>query len=150
MLLAIDAGNTNVTLGVFRGTELVSQWRLLTDRDKNGDEYGAEVRGLFEQNGLDLREIEGIAICSVVPPLDEALRCMAESYFELTPLFVDHTTDTGLKILYDSRGKIVFAIERPARANLVSVFGVVRLIESKSNNRSSKATVPWQKNYRRF
>ena len=105
MLLAIDAGNTNVTLGVFRGTELVSQWRLLTERDKNGDEYGAEVRSLFEQNGLDLREIEGIAICSVVPPLDEALRGMAES-FELTPLFVDHTTDTGLKILYDSPSEL--------------------------------------------
>lgn len=106
MLLAIDAGNTNVTLGVFRGTKLVSQWRLLTERDKNGDEYGAEVRSLFDQNGLDHREIEGIAICSVVPPLDETLRCMAEIYFELTPLFVDHTTDTGLKIRYDSPSEL--------------------------------------------
>ena len=106
MLLAIDAGNTNVTLGVFRGPELVSQWRLLTAREKNGDEYGAEVRSLFEQNGLELKEIEGIAICSVVPPIDEALRRMAANCFELTPLFVDHTTDTGLKILYDSPSEL--------------------------------------------
>jgi len=97
MLLVIDAGNTNVKLGVFRGTELVAQWRLSTDRD--GD---VEVRSLFEHAGLELKEIEGIAIASVVPSLNEALRRMAEVDFELTPLFVDHTTDTGLKILYDS------------------------------------------------
>lgn len=106
MLLAIDAGNTTVTLGVFRDAELVSQWRLLTNRDKSGDEYGAEVRSIFKQVGIDHKKIKGIAICSVVPPLDEALKCMAEIYFELTPLFVDYTTDTGLKILYDSPSEL--------------------------------------------
>ena len=106
MLLVIDAGNTNVKLGVFRGADLTAQWRLAIDHRKGGDEYGAEVRGLLEQDKLDLKEIEGIAICSVVPPLDQALRCMAEIYFELTPLFVDHTTDTGLKILYDSPSEL--------------------------------------------
>jgi type III pantothenate kinase len=102
MLLVIDAGNTNVKLGVFRGTELVSQWRLAIDAEKNGEEIG----NLFEQGGLDRKEIEGIAICSVVPPLDQALKRMAEVEFELTPLFVDHTTDTGLKILYDSPSEL--------------------------------------------
>ena len=106
MLLAIDAGNTNVKLGVFRGSDLVAQWRLAIDREKSGDEYGAEIRSLFEQDKLDLKQIEGIAICSVVPSLDEALKCMAEVYFELTPLFVDHITDTGLKILYDSPSEL--------------------------------------------
>jgi type III pantothenate kinase len=106
MLLVIDAGNTNVKLGVFRGTDLTAQWRLAIDREKSGDDYGAEVRSLFDQDKLDLKEIEGIAICSVVPQLDQALRCMAEIYFELTPLFVDHTTDTGLKILYDSPSEL--------------------------------------------
>ena len=106
MLLVIDAGNTNVKLGVFRGAELVAQWRLAIDRDKSGDEYGAEVRNLFEQDRLDLKEVEGIAIASVVPPLDPALKQMAEVNFELTPLFVDHTTDTGLKILYDSPSEL--------------------------------------------
>lgn len=106
MLLVIDAGNTNVKLGVFRGADLVAQWRLAIDRQKSGDEYGAEVRNLFEQDRLDLKEIEGIAICSVVPPLDPALKLMSEVEFELTPLFVDHTTDTGLKILYDSPSEL--------------------------------------------
>jgi len=98
MLLVIDAGNTNVKLGVFRGAELIAQWRLAVDPEKSGD----EVPRLFQQEGLDRKEIEGIVICSVVPSLDDALKQMSEVCFELTPLFVDHTTDTGLKILYDS------------------------------------------------
>lgn len=102
MLLVIDAGNTNVKLGVFRGAELVAQWRLAIDAEKSGE----EVRSLFEQDGLDLKEVEGIAICSVVPALDQALKRMAEVEFELTPLLVDHTTDTGLKILYDSPSEL--------------------------------------------
>ena len=106
MLLVIDAGNTNVKLGVFRGADPIAQWRLTVDSKKSGDEYGAELRSLFDQNKLELKEIEGIAICSVVPPLDQALKRMAEVYFELTPLFVDHTTDTGLQILYDSPSEL--------------------------------------------
>src|ERR1041384_5308891 len=102
MLLVIDAGNTNVKLGIFRGAELAAQWRLAIDPEKSGD----EVRRLFQQNGLNPKEIEGIAICSVVPPLDQALKRMAEVEFELTPLFVDHTTNTGLKILYDSPSEL--------------------------------------------
>ncbi len=106
MLLVIDAGNTNITLGVFSGTQLVAIWRLLTKRDKSGEEYGADLRALFREDSIDPKQIEGIAICSVVPPLDEALKCVAEIEFELTPLFVDHTTDTGLKILYDSPSEL--------------------------------------------
>ena len=105
MLLVIDAGNSNITVGVFRGPELVAQWRLLTDRD-NGDLYGAEIREVFERARIDRKEIEGVAIASVVPPLDQPLKQMAQSSFGLTPLFVDHTTDTGLKILYDSPADI--------------------------------------------
>jgi type III pantothenate kinase len=102
MLLAIDAGNTNITLGLFRDEELISEWRLLTDRERSSDEYGADVGELFESAGIDRRNIDGVAIASVVPQLDQALRQMCEDYLELTPLFVNYTTDTGLKILYDS------------------------------------------------
>lgn len=100
MLLVIDAGNTNLTLGLFREQELIAQWRLLTDRARNGDDYGRDARGLFEQAGIDHRDVDGIAIASVVPQLDQALRQVAETYFSVSPLFVDHTTDTGLKLLY--------------------------------------------------
>ncbi|HKG58531.1 MAG TPA: type III pantothenate kinase [Pyrinomonadaceae bacterium] len=99
MLLAIDAGNTNITLGLFRGQELIAQWRLLTERERSGDEYVADVQSLFERAGIDRKEVEGIAIASVVPQLDQALRQIAGS-FPVQPLLVDHTTDTGLKLLY--------------------------------------------------
>src|SRR6185503_4932210 len=99
MLLAIDAGNTNITLGVFRAQELIAQWRLLTERERSGDEYEADVRSLFESAGIDRKEVKGIAIASVVPQLDHALRQVAAS-FSVEPLFVDHATDTGLKLLY--------------------------------------------------
>ena len=100
MLLAIDAGNTNITLGLFRGEELIAQWRLLTERERSGAEYETEVRSVFESSGLDREEVSGIAIASVVPQLDQALRQVAAS-FSVEPLFVDHTTDTGLKLFYD-------------------------------------------------
>jgi len=100
MLLVIDAGNTNTSLGVFNGTELVAHWRLTTARARTVDEYGVHARNLFELAGLDFKAIDAIAISSVVPPLNFTLKRMAEVYFHLTPLFVDHTTDTGLVILY--------------------------------------------------
>jgi len=99
MLLAIDAGNTNITLGLFREQELIAQWRLITSRERSGDEYEADVRSVFERAGIDRKEVKGIAIASVVPQLDHALRQIAAS-FSVEPLFVDHTTDTGLKLLY--------------------------------------------------
>lgn len=100
MLLAIDAGNTNITLGLFRNQELIEQWRLLTERERSADEYEAEVLDVFERAGIERKEVKGIAIASVVPQLDHALRHIAAS-FSVQPLFVDHTTDTGLKLLYN-------------------------------------------------
>ena len=101
MLLVIDAGNTNTSLGVFEGNKLVAHWRLTTARSRTVDEYGVHARNLFELAGIDFKAINAIAIASVVPPLNYTLKTMSESYFHLTPLFVDHSTDTGLEILYE-------------------------------------------------
>jgi type III pantothenate kinase len=101
MLLVIDVGNSNTSLGVYQGTELVAHWRLTTARNRTVDEYGVHARNLFQLAGLDFKAIGAIAIASVVPPLNYTLRRMAEVYFQLTPLFVDHTIDTGLLILYE-------------------------------------------------
>lgn len=101
MLLVIDVGNSNTSLGVYRGTDLLAHWRLTTSPARTVDEYGVHARNLFELAHLDFKDIEAIAIASVVPPLNYTLKRMAEVYFHLTPLFVDHTTDTGLKILYE-------------------------------------------------
>jgi len=101
MLLVIDVGNTNTSLGVYQEEELVAHWRLTTARNRTVDEYGVHARNLFQLAGLDFKAIDAIAIASVVPPLNYTLRRMAEVYFHLTPLFVDQTTDTGLRILYE-------------------------------------------------
>ena len=101
MLLVIDVGNTNTSLGVYRDAELLAHWRLTTNPSRTIDEYGVHARNLFELAQLDFKNIEAIAIASVVPPLNYTVRRMAEVYFHLTPLFIDHTTDTGMKILYE-------------------------------------------------
>jgi type III pantothenate kinase len=101
MLLVIDAGNTNTSLGVYQGSDLVAHWRLTTNRARTVDEYGVHARNLFALAGFDFKAIDAIAIASVVPPLNYTLRTMAETYFHVTPLFVDHTSDSGIKILYE-------------------------------------------------
>src|SRR5438309_2971443 len=100
MLLVIDIGNTNTSLGVFEGENLVAHWRLTTARARTVDEWGVHVRNLFALAGLDFKSIDAIAIASVVPPVNFTLKRMAEDYFHLTPLFIDHTIDTGVPILY--------------------------------------------------
>jgi type III pantothenate kinase len=101
MLLAIDVGNTNTSLGVYSGAELVAHWRLTTNRARTIDEYGVHARNLFQLAGVDFQAIKAVAIASVVPPLNFTLKRMAEVYFNQTPLFIDHTTETGVPILYD-------------------------------------------------
>ncbi len=102
MLLALDAGNTNVTVGVFDGRKLASRWRLGTIPEQTADEWGVLLRNLFSLSSLDLSEVHGIIVASVVPPLDAQLAQMAERYFRTSALFVDSSTDTGLKIRYDN------------------------------------------------
>lgn len=100
MLLVIDIGNTNTSFGVFDGGTLVTHWRLTTARSRTVDELGVLARNLFALAELDVKDIDAIAVASVVPPLNFTLKRMAEVYFHLTPLFIDHTVDTGLPILY--------------------------------------------------
>src|SRR2546425_1188317 len=100
MLLVIDIGNTNTSLGVFDADRLVTHWRLTTARSRTVDEWGVHARNLFALAELDFKAIDAIAIASVVPPLNFTLKRMAEVYFGLTPLFVDHATDTGVRIIY--------------------------------------------------
>src|SRR4051812_16632843 len=101
MLLVIDIGNTNTSLGVFDGEKLSAHWRLTTARSRTVDEWGLHARNLFALAALDFKSINAIAVASVVPPLNFTLKQMAELYFDLTPLFIDHSLDTGLRILYD-------------------------------------------------
>src|SRR6185295_16614747 len=100
MLLVLDVGNTNTTLGVYDGTTLTHSWRLTSERQRTVDEYGIMCRTLLQLAGLDSSAINGIAISSVVPPLDFTLYKMAQVYFQIEPLFVN-STNAGIRVLYD-------------------------------------------------
>jgi len=100
MLFVIDVGNTNTSLGVFDGEKLKAHWRLTTARARTVDEWGVLTRNLFALANVDFKSIDAIAIASVVPPLNFTLKRMAEVYFEVAPLFIDDTVDTGVPILY--------------------------------------------------
>jgi type III pantothenate kinase len=102
MLLALDVGNTNTVLGVFRDSTLLAHWRLTTARDQTVDEYGILTRELFTLAGLDPSEITGAIISSVVPPLNSTLAEMAQRYFGLHALFVEPGLDFGMAIKYDN------------------------------------------------
>jgi len=101
VLLALDAGNTNVTIGAFEFGKLTATFRLRTVHEQTADEWGVLVRSLFQLAGLHVSKVDGIIIASVVPPIDAALALMARRYFKTEALFVTPETDTGLKICYD-------------------------------------------------
>lgn len=102
MLLTLDVGNTNTVLGVFRGEELIAHWRLTTARDQTVDEYGILTRNLFSLADLDPREMKGVIISSVVPPLNWTLAEMSGKYFHQKPLFVEPGVKTGMAVLVDN------------------------------------------------
>lgn len=102
MLFALDVGNSNTMLGVFRGTGLAGHWRLTTARDQTIDEYGILTRNLITLGGFEPREIDGIIISSVVPPLNWVLSEMSRIYFDRKPLFVEPGTKTGMAVIVDS------------------------------------------------
>lgn len=102
MLLTLDVGNTNTVLGVFRESKLIAHWRLTTARDQTVDEYGILTRNLFSLAGLEPKEIQGVIISSVVPPLNRTLEEMSKKYFEQTPLFVEPGVKTGMAVLVDN------------------------------------------------
>ncbi|MCC6858892.1 MAG: type III pantothenate kinase [Bryobacterales bacterium] len=106
MLLALDVGNTNVTIGVFEQQVLTANWRLQTVHEQTADEWGILLRNLFSLASLSIRAVDGIIIASVVPPLDSSLALAAERYFSTEALFVTPATDTGLKILYDNPSEV--------------------------------------------
>lgn len=102
MLLTIDVGNTNTVLGVFRGEELIANWRLTTARQQTVDEYGVLTRNLFTLAGLDRDAISGVIISSVVPPVNWTLAEMSRIYFGQKALFVEMGVKTGMAVLVDN------------------------------------------------
>lgn len=101
MLLVIDIGNTNVTLGLYHGETLGPRWRLATIHDHMPDEYGIQFLGLLAHVGQKLQEIEGICLASVVPPLTGKVVQACQEYLKQDPLVVDTGVKTGVRIRYE-------------------------------------------------
>ena len=106
MLLALDVGNTNTVLGLYKDAALLAHWRVSTHRTQTVDEYGVLFTNLFNLNGLLTSDVKHIIISSVVPPIDSTLSQVCESYFRLKPLFVEPGVKTGMPVLVDNPAEL--------------------------------------------
>ena len=102
MLLVIDIGNSNIVMGTYVDKDLMKHWRVSTDRQKTGDEYGMLINDLFRYQGIELSDIKDIIISSVVPPLVVPFMKMCERYFKIKPLLVGPGMKTGIILHYEN------------------------------------------------
>lgn len=102
MLLVVDIGNSNIVLGTYENKELKRHWRISTDRQRTGDEYGMLINNLFGFHQLQFKDVEAIIISSVVPSLIVPFSKMCERYFHIKPLVVGPGTKTGICIKYEN------------------------------------------------
>lgn len=102
MLLAVDVGNTVMSLGLFEGTRLRAEWSVATDRRKTHDEYGLLFMNLLEHHGIAHTDVRSVAISSSVPPMTPTLEWMCQKYFKLKPLVIGPGVKTGMVIRYDN------------------------------------------------
>jgi len=101
MLLTIDIGNTNLTLGLYDGNKLFAHWRLATDHARMPDEYGLQLLGLLQNAGHTIRDLTGICLASVVPQLTGRVLQACHEYLEKDPFVVDVGIKTGIKVRYE-------------------------------------------------
>jgi type III pantothenate kinase len=131
MILVLDVGNTNITLGVYKGKDLLEHWRLATIRERTEDEMGILIKSMFADRGIDPKDIQGIAISSVVPPLMFALEKMSIKYFGHKPIVVGPGVKTGLNIKYENPREVgadrivnaVAALEKYGAPMIIVDFG---------------------------
>src|SRR3972149_1445778 len=102
MLLAIDVGNTNIVIGIYRDEELLANWRIATDSHKMPDEYAVLLINLLTQEGLSLKDVRAAIVSSVVPPLVTAFEELIKDYLGIEPLIVGPGIKTGVRILYEN------------------------------------------------
>lgn len=131
MLLALNVNNTHTLVGLYEGEKLLVHWRLSTDHARTIDEYGVLLRGLFTEWGNPRPAISGVAVSSVVPPMNDRIEELARRFFGHEPLVVGPGVRTGVPILYDNPKEVgadricnaVAAYERVKGAAIVVDFG---------------------------
>ena len=102
MLLAVDVGNTNIAIGVFKDEKLIKNWKIYSDREKTSDEYSITLLNLFSIAKLERKEINRVILSSVVPPLTPVFQALSQNLFEVKPMVVGPGLKTGMPILYDN------------------------------------------------
>lgn len=101
MLLTIDVGNTNITMGVFRDEFLQGMFRMTTKQSRTSDEYGFTICGILEHRGIDPKNIDAVIIASVVPDIMHSLTSGIIKYLDATPVIVSHETPSGIRVNTD-------------------------------------------------
>jgi type III pantothenate kinase len=101
MLLVIDVGNTNTSLGIYEVGRLRASWRLTTRREQTADEWGVFIQTLLATRGIEQQHITGVAISNVVPPIQQALEWMCDAYFGVSPLTVEPGVTADLPLNVD-------------------------------------------------
>ena len=99
MLLVIDVGNTNMTLGVYEGEQLAATFRMMAETPRTSDEYGVMITQLLKNRGIDVMELEGTIVASVVPEVMHSLMGGLVRYTETRPIVVGPGTKTGIRII---------------------------------------------------
>ena len=102
MLITIDVGNTNITVGVFEDDEIKATFRMTTKMPRTSDEYGMLLLNLLEQNEISPKDIDDAIVASVVPNVMHALESAIAKYLHITPIFVEPGIKTGIRIAIDN------------------------------------------------
>jgi type III pantothenate kinase len=102
VILCIDVGNTNITLGIYQEEKLGARWRLATDHNRMPDEYGLQFVNLLAHVGISPQSIQGICMASVVPSLSGKIIQACQDYLGHIPLNVDAGIKTGVRVRYDN------------------------------------------------
>jgi type III pantothenate kinase len=102
MLLAVDIGNTNITIGVFDGSKMKATWRVATGVHRMPDEYAILLLGFFENQGIAVSKVTDAILCSVVPPLVGVFEDMCRRYLKVSPVLVEAGVKTGVRISMDN------------------------------------------------
>ncbi|RDI95999.1 type III pantothenate kinase [Meiothermus sp. QL-1] len=106
MLLAIDVGNTNITMGLYQGETLGPRWRVATDAQRMPDEYGLTLVSLLAHSGYAPAQVEAVVMASVVPPLTGTLFQAVQNYLGKKPLVVDSSVKTGVRVRYEDPSQV--------------------------------------------
>lgn len=106
MLLAIDIGNTNTVMGIYDGDELIHNWRLETKKERTGDEWGVYLRELLQSVKMEIDQIDGAIISSVVPQMQRAIDRLCERYIKKKPILVGPEIKIDMPIATDNPAEV--------------------------------------------